>query len=237
MLHSISSSHFPTHRNCKRNACRLSLIACNLSHKNCTHKCVCQCVCVLLKIIYCRIMHIFITLELHKFRHYCTLRPAAAPSSSHSSSSLLLLCLAAHRQVIVASSRWLQQSHTQTHTDRQADRQTDRETGRPTVYMHMWLISRRLRFLHALAVTAPDGEGAAWLGRAGAALKCRTCLVSKISVIHSVLPASPTWSARLLLWNLDFYGPNGSKCWKLALQLDSCHLPSIRNAHSALFAL
>lgn len=47
MLHSISSSHFPTHRNCKRNACRLSLIACNLSHKNCTHKCVCQCVCCL----------------------------------------------------------------------------------------------------------------------------------------------------------------------------------------------
>lgn len=131
MLHSISSSHFPTHRNCKRNACRLSLIACNLSHKNCTHKCVCQCVCVLLKIIYCRIMHIFITLELHKFRHYCTLRPAAAPSSSSSlsfSSSLLLLCLAAHRQVIVASSRWLQQSHTQTHTDRQADRKTDRQT-------------------------------------------------------------------------------------------------------------
>lgn len=83
-------------------------------------------------------------------------------------------------------------------TGRQTGRQTDRETGRPTVYMHMWLISRRLRFLHALAVTAPDGEGAAWLGRAGAALKCRTCLVSKISVIHSVLPASPTWSALLM---------------------------------------
>lgn len=46
MLHSISSSHFPTHRNCKRNACRLSLIACNLSHKNCTHKCVYVSVCV-----------------------------------------------------------------------------------------------------------------------------------------------------------------------------------------------
>lgn len=164
MLHSISSSHFPTHRNCKRNACRLSLIACNLSHKNCTHKCLCQCVCVLLKIIYCRIMHIFITLELHKFRHYCTLRPAAAPSSSLSFSSLL--CLAAHRQVIVASSRWLQQSHTLTHTDRQPDKQTDRRAGRPTVYMHMWLISRRLRFLHALAVTAPDWEGAAaWAGQ------------------------------------------------------------------------
>lgn len=131
---------------------------------------MCVSVCVLLKIIYCRIMHIFITLELHKFRHYCTLRPAAAPSSSHSSSFLLLLCLAAHRQVIVASSRWLQQSHTQTHTDRQADKQTDRQTdrraGRPTVYMHMWLISRRLRFLHALAVTVPDGEGAAaWAGQ------------------------------------------------------------------------
>lgn len=167
MLHSISSTHFPTHRNCKRNACRLSLIACNLSHKNCTHKCVCQCVCVLLKIIYCRIMHIFITLELHKFRHYCTLRPAAAPSSSLSFSycsfSAWLLIGKSSLQVPGDCSK---ATHKHILTDRQTSRQTDRRAGRPTVYMHMWLISRRLRFLHALAVTAPDGEGAAaWAGQ------------------------------------------------------------------------
>lgn len=121
---------------------------------------------------------------------------AASPSSLLCSCSAWLLIGKSSLQVPGDCSK---ATHKHILTGRQTGRQTDRETGRPTVYMHMWLISRRLRFLHALAVTAPDGEGAAWLGRAGAALKCRTCLVSKISVIHSVLPASPTCSARLLL--------------------------------------
>lgn len=199
MLHSISSSHFPTHRNCKRNACRLSLIACNLSHKNCTHKCVCQCVCVCCLKSFIAELCIFL---LHSscinsgiIALYDQQLPPAAASPSLLCSSAWLLIGKSSLQVPGDCSK---ATH-ETHTDRQADRQTEGRTGRPTVYMHMWLISRRLRFLHALAVTVPDGEGAAWLGRAGAALKCRTCLVSKISVIHSVLPGSPTWSARLLL--------------------------------------
>lgn len=230
MLHSISSSHFPTHRNCKRNACRLSLIACNLSHKNCTHKCVC----VLLKIIYCRIMHIFITLELHKFRHYCTLRPAAAPSSSHSSSSLLL-CLAAHRQVIVASSRWLQQSHTQTHTDRQTDRRADRlcicicgSSAEGLDFCMPWLSQ-------CLTEKVLLGWAGQELHLNAAHVLCRKFLSFIVFCQH--LPHGLLCWCLLLLWNLDFYGPNGSKCWKLALQLDSCHLPSIRNAQFSIICV
>lgn len=50
----------------------------------------------------------------------------------------------------------------------------------------------------------------------------------------------------LPLWNLDFYDWNsswqlvvgsGSKCWNWLLQLDSCHLPSIRNAQFSIICV
>jgi len=104
----------------------------------------------------------------------------------------------AHRQVIVTGCRF--QVIATRHPDILHSTIT---THTRTIYMfvHMRLISKRLRFLHALAVTLSSLQAQAQAedelvaDTVAAALKCHTCLVSKISVIHSVLPASsPTWS-------------------------------------------
>lgn len=92
-------------------------------------------------------------------------------------------------------------SHTLIHTH------TYRQRTYAGTCIHMWLIRRRLRFcmpwlphilsskdVVLLAILAyPVMAAAAAALAPAAALKCRTCLVSKISVIQSVLWASPTW--------------------------------------------